>query len=118
MAAASNSTWTRKSLPLFATASHSKITSGGCLNNTLMAAGTKTKQYNWWCAACGGQYNRWDPNRVLVVQAGGDPRAHAPPQGACEHLVCALDLLANLQAGGDNLVDTIFECLQERSRLS
>ena len=38
-------------------------------------------------------------------------RAHAP-QGVCQNLVRALKLLANLQAGGDNLVGTIFELLQ------
>ena len=37
-----------------------------------------------------------DPNRVLLVQDCADPsdakvfRAHAPSQGACENLVCAL----------------------------
>ena len=40
-----------------------------------------------------------------------------PPQGACENLVCALKLLANQQTGGDSFVDTIFEGLQEQSRL-
>ena len=29
-------------------------------------------------------------------------RAHAPPQGACENLVCALKCLANQQTGGDS----------------
>ena len=43
-------------------------------------------------------------------------QAHAPAQGACENLFCALKLLANLQVGGSNLVDTIFEGFQERSR--
>ena len=52
---------------------------------------------------------------VSVIQDGADPsvakvvRAHSPPQGARENLVCALKLLATVQAGGDNLVDTIFE---------
>ena len=36
---------------------------------------------------------------------------------ACENLVCALKLLANHQAGGESHVDTIFEGLQEQSRL-
>ena len=44
-------------------------------------------------------------------------RAHAPPQGPCENLMCAFKLLAILHAGGANLVDTIFEGLQEQSRL-
>ena len=66
-----------------------------------------------------------DPNRVFTVQDGTDAseakvfRAHTPPQGACENRVCALKLLANMQAGGDNLVDTtIFKSLQEQSRLN
>ena len=68
------------------------------------------KLCNWWCAACVGQYNWRDPNRVLVVQDSTDRseakvfRAHAPPLGACENLVCALKLLANQQTGGDSLV--------------
>ena len=44
-------------------------------------------------------------------------RAHAPPQGVCENLVCALTLPANMQAGADNPVGTIFEGAQEQSRL-
>ena len=56
------------------------------------------KQCNWWCAACGGQYNWRNPNRVLVIQDSKDPQrgegvsGHAPPQGACENLVCARKL--------------------------
>ena len=41
-------------------------------------------------------------------------RVPAPPQGACENLVCALKLLANEQTGGDSLVDMIFEGLMEQ----
>ena len=54
--------------------------------------GAREEQCNW-CAACGGQYNWKDPNRVLLKQDSADPskanvfRAHAPPQGACENLV-------------------------------
>ena len=44
-------------------------------------------------------------------------RAHAPPQGACENLVCVLKLLASLQAGGDNVVATIFEGLSQWNRV-
>ena len=40
-------------------------------------------------------------------------REHAPPQGPCEYLVCALKLMAKQQAGGDSLVDPLFEGLQE-----
>ena len=47
-------------------------------------------------------------------QCGGEGvLGHAPPQGPCENLTCALKWLANLQIGGGNLVDTIFEGLQE-----
>ena len=61
-------------------------------------------QCNWWCAACGGQYIWRDPNRVFVIQDGADPgeakafRAHAPPEGQRENLMCAFRLLANLQS--------------------
>ena len=34
----------------------------------------KTKQRNWWCAACGGQYDWRAPNRVLVVPDSAGPR--------------------------------------------
>ena len=40
-----------------------------------------------------------------------------PPQGARENLVRGLDMVANFQGDGGNLVDTIFEGLQEQSRL-
>ena len=43
-------------------------------------------------------------------------RPHTALLGACENLVCAFKL-ATFQAGGDNLVDTIFEGLQEHRRL-
>ena len=43
-------------------------------------------------------------------------RAHAPPQGPCENLMCALMLLACKRAQ-TTLVDAIFEGLQEESRL-
>ena len=45
-------------------------------------------------------------------------RAHAPPQAACENLGSALKLLANLQAGGDDVVGTIFEGLLGQSRIT
>ena len=76
-----------------------------------------------WCAAFGGQYNWKHPNRVLLTQNSAYPSeakvfwARAPPQGACESLVCALKLLANQQTGGDSLVDTLSGGLQEKSRL-
>ena len=51
------------------------------------------------------QYNRENPNRVLVIQNSADPseakviRAQAPPQGACNNLVCALKLLGESTDG-------------------
>ena len=53
--------------------------------------------------------------RSLGLQDSADPseakvfRAHAPPQGPCDNLMCALKMPATLQAGGDKLMDTIFE---------
>ena len=44
-------------------------------------------------------------------------RAHAPPQGACENLVCPLTLLANQQTEDDSLVPVLVEGHQEQSRL-
>ena len=32
----------------------------------------RKKRCNWWCAACGGQYDRRNPNRVLVTQDSTD----------------------------------------------
>ncbi len=58
-----------------------------------------------------GYTGRWGPSEAKVF------RAHVPPQGACENLVRSVKLLANLQNGGGNLVDTIFNGSQERSRL-
>ena len=81
------------------------------------------RQRSCWCAASGGQYNWKDPNRVLIIQDSADPREakvfrpHAPHGGPSENLVCAFKLLANLLKGADNLVETIFEGLQEQSRL-
>ena len=42
--------------------------------------------------------------------------AHVPPRGACEDIVYALKLLANSEAGGNNLTDSIFEGWLEQSR--
>ena len=49
-------------------------------------SGHGKKQCNWWCAACGGQYDLKAPNRVLVIEDSTDCReakvflAHAAPQ--------------------------------------
>ena len=65
------------------------------------------KQCNWWCAACGGQCDWKNPNRVLVIQDNTEAKvfqAHTPPQEMCEHLVIALKLLTNQQKDGDGPV--------------
>ena len=75
-----------------------KITCGGSRR------GSGNEQCNLWCAACGGQYNWKKPNRVLVTLNIAGPSeaavfwAHAPPQGACQNLVCALKQFAKREA--------------------
>ena len=82
------------------------------------------------CGSCagsgttGGRRSRGDlarsgsRGRQESEDSSRDETHHAPPQGACENLVCALKLLAKSQAGGNNFVDTIFRSLQEQSRLN
>ena len=54
------------------------------------------KHCSWWCAICGEKY----PNRLLATQTGDSAsqakvfKAHAVPQGVCENLINALNLLA------------------------
>ena len=82
------------------------------------------KQCNWVVCGVRRPVQLEGPNGVLVIQDRADPsdakvfRAHALPQGVCENVVCAMKLLANLRTGGDNLVDTMFEGLQQQSRLN
>ena len=40
------------------------------------------KQCKWWCAACGGQYNWRDPNRVLVTPDSANLASVSGPRGA------------------------------------
>ena len=73
----------------------------------------------WWCAACGGQHDWRNPNRVQ----------HGPPKCqnvsgtrsvawcVCENVMNALTLLANQQTGGDSPAEVLVEGLQGRSRL-
>ena len=88
-----------------------------------ISSGHGKKQCNWWCAACGGQYDWKAPNRILVIQSGTDFRdakvfrAHAAPQGMCENLIDALKLLTNQQKDGDSPVKMVVQGLQERIRL-
>ena len=44
--------------------------------------------------------------------------AHAPPRFPFEILMCAINLLSKLQLGGDNLVGSVFEVSQEKSRVA
>ena len=65
----------------------------------------KKKHCGWWC---GGKYGWRAPNRILVVQLGTNAneakvfKAHVAPQGLCENLVNALELLAKQQTDADN----------------
>ena len=62
------------------------------------------------------------PNRVLVFLDSTGPseakvfRAHAPPHGACENLVCGLRLLGDQQLGGGSPVQVLVEGVQEQGR--
>ena len=87
-----------------------------------VSSGHGKKQCGWWCAACGGQYDWRAPNRILVIQAGVDPReakvfrAHCAPEGLCDHLLTVLKLLSNEQKDGDGPVESIVTVLREKSR--
>ena len=80
----------------------------------------KMKYCNWWCAACGGQYEWRAPNRIVVVQIGANAneakvfKAHATP--LCENLTNELKLLANQQTDGDSPIQSIVPGLHERNR--
>ena len=97
-------------------------TCGGYRRDTETATIGKKKRCNWWCAACGGQYEWKAPNRILVVQirANADRanvfKAPAAPWGLCDNLVNALKLLANQQKDGDSPIQSIITGLHERSR--
>ena len=103
---------------LIATDIRVKITSGGSRRGTVPAARARRNSVTGGArlvaaGATGG---------VLVVRDCADPskamvfRTYAPPPGACENLVCAVNLWANQQTGGDSLMDTQFESLQEQSK--
>ena len=80
----------------FATDTRLKTTPGGCLQ------GIGKKQCNWWCAACGGQYDWGNRNGILVIQDSLDcraaqvTRAHSPPHEVLENLVDALKLCGEI----------------------
>ena len=83
---------------------------------------SRRKQCNWWFAAAASTLGG-TRTESCASQNGADPREvkvswdHAPPLGAGKSLVSALQLLASVQAGGDNLMGTIYDDLQEQSRL-
>ena len=83
-------------------------------------SGRKTPK--WWCAICGGKYDRMQPNRLLVVQIGESfeqakvVKAHAVPEGLCANLVNALKLEANQQEDGDGFLQNIVKNLGKESR--
>ena len=71
------------------------------------------KHCSWWCAVCGEKYDWRAPNRLLVVQTSESASlakvffAHAVPQGLCENLINALNLVANQQNDGDSPIQNI-----------
>ena len=81
------------------------------------------KYTSWWCAVRGEEYNRRQPNRLLVVQTGENFeqakvfKAHAVPQGLRANLINVLKLLANLQENGDGLLQIILKDLGKESKL-
>ena len=87
-----------------------------------VSAGHGKKHCNWWCGACGGEYDWRAPNRVFVIQDSADHRsakvflARAAPQGICGNLINALNLLSNQQKDGDSPNRLIVPGLQEESR--
>ena len=92
------------------------------------------EDYIWWVSTRHGSSSAiGGPRRAAANMTGGTLteswfyrtartvaakvfRAHAPPNGVCENLVCALNLSANQQLGGHSLVQVVVECLQERNR--
>ena len=78
-----------------------------------VSAGHGNKQCNWWCAACGGQYNWKAPNRVLVKQDSTDRREAKVFQAHA----AAHKLFTNWKKDGDRTVKVMVQGLQERSRL-
>ena len=88
-----------------------KTTSGGSRRRIVTASRGRRSSVTGGCAACGGQYQQCGPQRDEGVSG---PRF---TKGACENLVGALQMQANLETGGGNILDTISEGLQWQSRL-
>ena len=74
----------------------------------------KKEHCSQWCVVCGGKFE-W---RAPSTNANGAKvfKAHAAPQGLCENLINALNLLANKQTHGDSPIQSIVTGLHERSR--
>ena len=68
------------------------------------------KQCNWWCAACGGQYDWRNPAQSLGYTGQHGPpeakvfRVHAAPHGVCDNLIIEVKHSAN-QRRGDSPVE-------------
>ena len=67
------------------------------LEDCIWSSGHGQKQRNWWCTACGGQYNWRDPHRILVIQQDSTDLQeakkcfeHTAPRGVCDRLINAL----------------------------
>ena len=73
-------------------------------------------QCNWWCAACGGQYEWRAPNRILDTQDSVDPREARVFRAHAANLVNALKLLTNRRKDGDNPAEHIVTGLLKKSR--
>ena len=52
----------------------------------------------------------------VSVRYGKVFKAHAAPQGLCDNLINALELLANQQKDGDSPIQSVVTGLCERSR--
>ena len=73
------------------------------------------RQCNWWCAACGGEYDWLEADKILTIQASCTIfKMHAPLQGVCDDRISGLKLLANLQ-DKENFIEVVFVGIKEGS---
>ena len=56
------------------TVSPGRTTFGGYERNHGDGNKKKKRHCSWWCAVCGGKYERRGPKRILVVQLGTTKR--------------------------------------------
>ena len=74
----------------------------------------KRRLCDWWCVACGGQFDWREGNTVLTTQASCRLediwvfKAHAPPPGACDNMII-------LREKG-NIIEVVHEGIKESSR--